>query len=195
MDAAELGRRGEHAAAKPNRVSLHRMRNNLDLDLGGRGGGLLLELRHVGGHARLHAVAQVLLQAAAAFARAGDVDRRATLERAMHRAGVTHEVRSRPRMAREEIERLYAGSPQHPVTQALAQRMGLQDDVFRLPVREAFAPAGVLSRAADQFRPRPQQTEMALAVARTIETGGALVVEAATPVTFTRLCPRYGSTS
>jgi len=59
------------------------------------------------------------------------------------------------------------------------------------PVREAFAPGGVLSRAADQFRPRGGQTEMAMAVARTIETGGALVVEAGTGVgkTFSYLVP------
>lgn len=47
---------------------------------------------------------------------------------------------------------------------------GLED-----PVRDAFAPDGVLSRAAEHFRPRSAQTEMALAVARTIRTGGALV--------------------
>src|SRR5512142_1211476 len=59
------------------------------------------------------------------------------------------------------------------------------------PVREAFAPGGVLSRAADHFRPRAGQTEMALAVARTIESGGALVVEAGTGVgkTFSYLVP------
>ena len=55
----------------------------------------------------------------------------------------------------------------------------------------AFAPEGVLSRAAEQFRPRAGQTEMALAVARTIENGGALVVEAGTGVgkTFSYLVP------
>jgi len=49
----------------------------------------------------------------------------------------------------------------------------------------------VLSRAADHFRPRTGQTDMALAVARTIETGGALVVEAGTGVgkTFSYLVP------
>lgn len=58
-------------------------------------------------------------------------------------------------------------------------------------VREAFAPEGVLSRAADHFRPRPEQTDMALAVARTIEEGGVLVVEAGTGVgkTFSYLVP------
>jgi len=64
--------------------------------------------------------------------------------------------------------------------------MALED-----PVRDAFAPDGVLSRAAEQFRPRAEQTEMALAVARTIECGGALVVEAGTGVgkTFSYLVP------
>ncbi|MEY2618022.1 MAG: putative ATP-dependent helicase [Pseudomonadota bacterium] len=58
-------------------------------------------------------------------------------------------------------------------------------------VREAFAPGGALARAADHFLPRHGQTEMALAVARTIESGGALVVEAGTGVgkTFSYLVP------
>jgi ATP-dependent DNA helicase DinG len=57
--------------------------------------------------------------------------------------------------------------------------------------REAFVPEGVLARAAEAFRPRPGQTEMAAAVARTIEHGGALVVEAGTGVgkTFSYLVP------
>lgn len=57
--------------------------------------------------------------------------------------------------------------------------------------REAFVPGGVLSRAAEAFRPRTGQTEMAAAVARTIEEGGALVVEAGTGVgkTFSYLVP------
>ena len=64
--------------------------------------------------------------------------------------------------------------------------MSLQD-----PVREAFAAGGVLSRAADHFRPRRGQTDMALAVARTIENAGALVVEAGTGVgkTYSYLVP------
>jgi ATP-dependent DNA helicase DinG len=59
------------------------------------------------------------------------------------------------------------------------------------PLREAFAEGGVLSRAAEQFRPRQGQTEMALAVGRTIENGGALVVEAGTGVgkTYSYLVP------
>ncbi|MBC5783654.1 ATP-dependent DNA helicase [Ramlibacter sp. USB13] len=57
--------------------------------------------------------------------------------------------------------------------------------------REAFVPGGVLSRAAEAFRPRHGQTEMAAAVARTIAHGGALVVEAGTGVgkTFSYLVP------
>jgi ATP-dependent DNA helicase DinG len=57
--------------------------------------------------------------------------------------------------------------------------------------REVFVPGGVLSRAAEAFRPRAGQTDMALAVARTIEHGGALVVEAGTGVgkTFSYLVP------
>ncbi len=48
-----------------------------------------------------------------------------------------------------------------------------------------------MSRAAEQFRPREGQTEMALAVAQTIQKGGALVVEAGTGVgkTFSYLVP------
>ena len=42
-------------------------------------------------------------------------------------------------------------------------------------VRESFEPTGVLSRAADHFRQRDGQTDMALAVARTIEDGGVLM--------------------
>lgn len=58
-------------------------------------------------------------------------------------------------------------------------------------VRAVFAQGGVLAQAADQFREREGQTQMALAVARTIEDGGALVVEAGTGVgkTFSYLVP------
>lgn len=58
-------------------------------------------------------------------------------------------------------------------------------------VQQAFAADGALSRAEPAFRPRPGQTEMALAVARTIEQGGALVAEAGTGVgkTFSYLVP------
>jgi ATP-dependent DNA helicase DinG len=65
------------------------------------------------------------------------------------------------------------------------------DDPLSAQVLRAFEPGGVLSRAADQFRERDGQTRMALAVARTIETGGVLVVEAGTGVgkTFSYLVP------
>ncbi|CAN7502739.1 ATP-dependent DNA helicase [Variovorax sp. LjRoot290] len=58
-------------------------------------------------------------------------------------------------------------------------------------VRDAFAQDGVLSHAAEQFREREGQTQMALAVARTIDQGGVLVVEAGTGVgkTFSYLVP------
>jgi ATP-dependent DNA helicase DinG len=58
-------------------------------------------------------------------------------------------------------------------------------------VRDAFAPHGALAGAAERFLPRSGQTEMALAVADTIEAGGALVVEAGTGVgkTFAYLVP------
>ena len=58
-------------------------------------------------------------------------------------------------------------------------------------VEEAFAPEGVLSRAAEHFVPRSGQTEMALAVARAIEGAYPLVVEASTGVgkTFSYLVP------
>ena len=57
--------------------------------------------------------------------------------------------------------------------------------------RGVFVPGGVLARAAEAFRPRSGQTEMAVAVARTIAQGGALVVEAGTGVgkTFSYLVP------
>ncbi|WP_332813770.1 ATP-dependent DNA helicase [Ramlibacter sp.] len=55
----------------------------------------------------------------------------------------------------------------------------------------AFAADGVLPCAVPAFRARPAQTEMALAVARAIEQGGALVVEAGTGVgkTYSYLVP------
>ena len=64
--------------------------------------------------------------------------------------------------------------------------MSLQDQV-----EKAFAPGSALSAAVRQFSPRPGQTEMARAVASTIENGGALVVEAGTGVgkTFSYLVP------
>ena len=58
-------------------------------------------------------------------------------------------------------------------------------------VAQAFATDGVLSRTQARFQPRAGQTEMALAVARTITQGGALVVEAGTGIgkTFAYLVP------
>lgn len=58
-------------------------------------------------------------------------------------------------------------------------------------VREVFATGGVLSRTTPYFVPRPGQTEMAAAVAQTIDHGGVLVVEAGTGVgkTFSYLVP------
>jgi ATP-dependent DNA helicase DinG len=58
-------------------------------------------------------------------------------------------------------------------------------------VEEVFAPGGVLARADARFVPREGQTQMAVAVAHTIEAGGALVVEAGTGVgkTFAYLVP------
>ncbi|MDH4481632.1 MAG: ATP-dependent DNA helicase [Rhodoferax sp.] len=49
-------------------------------------------------------------------------------------------------------------------------------------VQAAFSPDGLLARVLPGFRSRPGQTEMAQAVAHTIETGGVLVVEAGTGV-------------
>ena len=58
-------------------------------------------------------------------------------------------------------------------------------------VRDAFAPGSRLSQAIPEFQPRAGQTEMALAVARTMAQGGALVVEAGTGVgkTYSYLVP------
>lgn len=58
-------------------------------------------------------------------------------------------------------------------------------------VGEVFAPDGLLSRKIVAFRPRDGQTQMACAVARTVEHGGILVVEAGTGIgkTFSYLVP------
>ena len=58
-------------------------------------------------------------------------------------------------------------------------------------VEEVFAAHGVLARHDPHFQPREGQTRMAVAVARTVEHGGALVVEAGTGVgkTFAYLVP------
>ena len=64
--------------------------------------------------------------------------------------------------------------------------MSLQESV-----RAAFGPESRLSRSVQAFRPRPGQTEMALAIARTVVAGGLLVVEAGTGVgkTYSYLIP------
>jgi ATP-dependent DNA helicase DinG len=58
-------------------------------------------------------------------------------------------------------------------------------------VHAAFGPGGVLSRMQAHYRAREGQICMADAVARTMERGGALVVEAGTGVgkTFAYLVP------
>jgi len=57
--------------------------------------------------------------------------------------------------------------------------------------REMFAPDGLLSRNVEEFRIRDGQTEMAVAIARVIDEGGVLVVEAGTGIgkTFSYLVP------
>lgn len=64
-------------------------------------------------------------------------------------------------------------------------------DALRDNVREVFTTDGPLARATPFFLPRAGQTEMALAVAHTLENGGSLVVEAGTGVgkTFAYLVP------
>ena len=58
-------------------------------------------------------------------------------------------------------------------------------------VRETFAPGGLLSRTVQEFKSRDGQTEMAGSIARTIDDGGVLVVEAGTGIgkTFAYLVP------
>jgi ATP-dependent DNA helicase DinG len=58
-------------------------------------------------------------------------------------------------------------------------------------VRAAFADAGTLSQMVDEFRPRQGQSDMAAAIASTLESGGVLVVEAGTGIgkTFSYLVP------
>ncbi|NBT54046.1 MAG: ATP-dependent DNA helicase [Betaproteobacteria bacterium] len=58
-------------------------------------------------------------------------------------------------------------------------------------VRAAFAEAGTLSQMVDEFRPRQGQSDMAAAIASTLESGGVLVVEAGTGIgkTFSYLVP------
>jgi len=62
---------------------------------------------------------------------------------------------------------------------------------FSARVQTAFLQGGVLSEATHEFQPRTGQTEMAIAVAKVMEEGGSLVVEAGTGVgkTFAYLVP------
>ena len=62
---------------------------------------------------------------------------------------------------------------------------------LRDAVLEAFASGGVLSCTQAGFQPRAGQTEMALAVAKTMQEGGVLVVEAGTGIgkTFAYVVP------
>ena len=64
--------------------------------------------------------------------------------------------------------------------------MKLQDSVL-----EVFAQGGRLTEVIEEFRPRQGQVDMAMAIARTLENGGALVVEAGTGIgkTFAYLVP------
>ncbi len=64
-------------------------------------------------------------------------------------------------------------------------------DALSDSVREVFTPDGPLARATAFFQPREGQTDMAVAVANTIQHGGSLVVEAGTGVgkTFAYLVP------
>ena len=63
--------------------------------------------------------------------------------------------------------------------------------LLRDAVADAFSATGLLARTQAHFQPRAGQTEMALAVAHTIEEGGSLVVEAGTGIgkTFAYLVP------
>ena len=62
---------------------------------------------------------------------------------------------------------------------------------FQALVCETFVPGGLLSRSVDEFTPREGQTAMAMAIARVIDEGGVLVVEAGTGIgkTFAYLVP------
>ena len=64
--------------------------------------------------------------------------------------------------------------------------MSLQDAVL-----DAFVQGGRLTSVIEEFRPRQGQVDMALAIASTVQSGGALVVEAGTGIgkTFAYLIP------
>ena len=63
--------------------------------------------------------------------------------------------------------------------------------LLRDAVADAFSATGLLARTQAHFQPRAGQTDMALAVAHTIDAGGSLVVEAGTGIgkTFAYLVP------
>src|SRR6266487_5888568 len=61
-----------------------------------------------------------------------------------------------------------------------SQPAGSPLDIVR-QVEQIFSPTGILSRAKN-FEFRPQQQQMAVAVARTLQEGGHLAVEAGTGV-------------
>ncbi len=60
-----------------------------------------------------------------------------------------------------------------------------------LQVEQAFGPDSPLARTVQEFSARSGQTEMAVAIAQTMESGGVLVVEAGTGVgkTYSYLVP------
>ncbi len=62
---------------------------------------------------------------------------------------------------------------------------------FESSVKEVFAEQGLIARSDEHFKPRAGQTQMAMAVAKSIEQGAVLVVEAGTGVgkTYAYLVP------
>jgi ATP-dependent DNA helicase DinG len=69
--------------------------------------------------------------------------------------------------------------------------MGDTASALHQAVLGVFAPEGPLAKVDTHFKPREGQTAMAMAVADTLLSGGALVVEAGTGVgkTFAYLVP------
>nr|MBF0686034.1 ATP-dependent DNA helicase [Pseudomonas sp.] len=76
--------------------------------------------------------------------------------------------------------------PEQPADTADTQASGTLAEI-----RELFAHDGLLARRLRGYRPRAQQIEMALAVARTLEEGSTLVAEAGTGTgkTYAYLAP------
>ena len=52
--------------------------------------------------------------------------------------------------------------------------------MFKQNISALFAPNGALAKHIPNFRSRPQQVEMAEAIAEAIETNGLLIAEAGT---------------